>query len=334
MIDQVFVVEVWQRYSKPLQLAHLDFEAVFDSPHRGLLLSALRADEVPGKFAILISDMNGRTTLAVRTPAGCATPFKVETAVRQGLWRNTFCSTLPSMISCEEHLSNVPLMCKDALKLTRHSLTKCLWATPIANEVKLRVYLSTIRPMMMYRAETWTAPSTVMERLECTERKLFRRLLGYFWPRVCHNDYLYAEIDVVYRRMTRGRYQHLAPPSKVAKVNRLRFFGHILRRPADRLVQRVLRNLPGSSWKTPPGRKRKFWTEVVKEDMRTLGVDRQYRRDVRFRRIWHSDEWIDCVQALAEGCTELCSRTAHGPSTVMENLDCMERKLTRSSVEM
>lgn len=166
----------------------------------------------------------------------------------------------------------------------------------------------------MYGSETWAAPSTVMERLDCTDRKLLRRLLGYFWPRVCHNEDLYAEVDVVYRRMTRGRYQHLAPPSKVAKINRLRFFGHILRRPADRFVQRVLRSLPGSSWKKPPGRKRKFWTELVKEDLRTLGVDRQFRRDVRFRRIWNSDEWIDSVQALAEdreGWAELCSRTAH-----------------------
>ncbi|KAK6763073.1 hypothetical protein RB195_023687 [Necator americanus] len=111
--------------------------------------------------------------------------------------------------------------------------------------------------------------------------------------------------------MTRGRYQHLAPPSKVAKVNRLRFFGHILRRPADRLVQRVLRNLSGSSWKKPPGRKR---MEVVKENLRTLGVDWQFRRDVRFSRIWNSDEWIDSVQALTEdreGWAELCLRTAH-----------------------
>ncbi|KAK6762202.1 hypothetical protein RB195_023059 [Necator americanus] len=105
-----------------------------------------------------------------------------------------------------------------------------------------------------------------MERLDCTERKPLRRLLSYFWPRVCHSE----EIDVVYRRMTRGGYQNLAPPSKVAKVNRLRFFGHILRRPADRLLQRVLRSLSS-------GRKRKFWTEVVKENVRTLGVDRQYR---------------------------------------------------------
>ncbi|KAK6727868.1 hypothetical protein RB195_005503 [Necator americanus] len=195
-----------------------------------------------------------------------------------------------------------------------NSLTKCLWSTPITNEVKLRVYLSAIRPIMMYGSETWAAPSTVMERLDCMERKLLRRLLGYFWPRVCHNEDLYADIDVVYRRMTRGRHQHLAPPSKAAKVNRLRFFGHILRRPADRLVQRGLRRLPGSSWKKPPGRKRKFWTEVVKEDLRTLGVDRQFRRDVRFRRTWNSDEWIDSVQALAEDrehWAELCSRTAH-----------------------
>ncbi|KAK6729335.1 hypothetical protein RB195_006408 [Necator americanus] len=94
---------------------------------------------------------------------------------------------------------------------------------------ELLVCLSAIRPIMMYESEAWTAPSTVMERLEtCTERKLLTRLLGYFSPWVCYNEDLYAEIDVVYRRITRGRYQHLAPPSKMAKVNRLRLFGHIL----------------------------------------------------------------------------------------------------------
>ncbi|KAK6739828.1 hypothetical protein RB195_008366 [Necator americanus] len=122
-----------------------------------------------------------------------------------------------------------------------------------------------------------------MERFDFTERKLIRRLLGYFWPRVCRNEELYAEVDMVYRRMTHRRYQHqhLGSQSKVATENRLRFFGHILESPADRLVQGVLRSLPGSSWKKPPGRKRKFWTKMAKEDLRTLGVDRQFRRDVR-----------------------------------------------------
>ncbi|KAK6739827.1 hypothetical protein RB195_008366 [Necator americanus] len=129
-----------------------------------------------------------------------------------------------------------------------------------------------------------------MERFDFTERKLIRRLLGYFWPRVCRNEELYAEVDMVYRRMTHRRYQHqhLGSQSKVATENRLRFFGHILESPADRLVQGVLRSLPGSSWKKPPGRKRKFWTKMAKEDLRTLGVDRQFRRDVRFRKVWNN----------------------------------------------
>ncbi|KAK6758850.1 hypothetical protein RB195_016215 [Necator americanus] len=85
-IDQVFiaVIEIWQWYSKPMQLAFLDFEAAFDSPHLGHLLNALSADGVPGKFVRLFDDMNQRTTAAVRTSAGCTTPFEVVTGVRQG----------------------------------------------------------------------------------------------------------------------------------------------------------------------------------------------------------------------------------------------------------
>ncbi|KAK6765270.1 hypothetical protein RB195_025269 [Necator americanus] len=67
-----------------MQLAFLDFEAAFDSPHRGRFLNALRADGVPRKFVRLLDDMNQRTTAAVRTPAGCTTPFEVVTGVRQG----------------------------------------------------------------------------------------------------------------------------------------------------------------------------------------------------------------------------------------------------------
>ncbi|KAK6761776.1 hypothetical protein RB195_022745 [Necator americanus] len=96
------------------------------------------------------------------------------------------------------------------------------------------------------------------------------------------------------------------------KENRLRFFGHIIRRTADHVV-RVLSS-SGLSWKRPPGRERKFWTEVVKEALSALGVDGQFRRNIRFRRIWNNDEWIDSVQALAqdqEGWTDLCSRTIH-----------------------
>ncbi|KAK6763636.1 hypothetical protein RB195_024088 [Necator americanus] len=127
--------------------------------------------------------------------------------------------------------------------------------------------------------------------------------------------------------MTRERYEHLAPPSKVAKVNRFRFFSHILRRRANPLVQRVLRSLSGLSWKKPPGRKWKFWTEVVGEDLRTLGVDKQFRRDIKFRTMWNSDDWSDCVHALAEnrkgwaGCVQAHHTSGTHPRVIASGVD-------------
>ncbi|KAK6730132.1 hypothetical protein RB195_006911 [Necator americanus] len=67
-----------------MQLAFLDFKAAFDFSHRDHLLNALRADGVPRKFVRLFDDINQGTTVAVRTPAGCTTPFEVVTGVRQG----------------------------------------------------------------------------------------------------------------------------------------------------------------------------------------------------------------------------------------------------------
>ncbi|KAK6730611.1 hypothetical protein RB195_007213 [Necator americanus] len=73
-----------------MQLAFLDFEAAFDSPHRDRLLNALRANGVSGKFVRLLDEMNQRTTADVRTPAGCTTPFEVVTGVRQGAVEGPF----------------------------------------------------------------------------------------------------------------------------------------------------------------------------------------------------------------------------------------------------
>ncbi|KAK6763782.1 hypothetical protein RB195_024204 [Necator americanus] len=225
---------------------------------------------------------------------------------------------------------------KDALKLTRHSAhDQVPVVDPIANEVKLQVYLSAIRPIMIYGSETSAAPATVLEKLNCMERKLFRRLLGYFWPLVCHNKELYSEVDMVYRRMTRGKRQHLARPSEVVMGNHLRFFGHVMRRPSDRLVKVVLKMLPDPNWKRPPSRKRRFWTKVVKENLTTLGVHTQFSRDVKFCRQWNSDGGgsVDSMRTLAEDRTgtpgEAQLREEAG---FRQGFSCMDRIQTASRV--
>ncbi|KAK6747941.1 hypothetical protein RB195_000883 [Necator americanus] len=234
-IDQVLIVrrviEIRQRYSKPMQLAFLDFEAAFDSPHRGRLLNALSADGVPGKT---VDQCPADIVLA---PSGCPlTDLEYADDVVTFAESSTNLQHVVNLVSklaaayrlrlrpdkCEQmwislrprtgiRVDGQPIELVDEFcylgctlknngsyerdvqqrcaKTTSafNSLTKCLWSSPITNEVKLRVYLYAIRPIMMYGSETFAAPSTVMVRLDCTERKLLR-LLGYFWPRVCHNE--------------------------------------------------------------------------------------------------------------------------------------------------
>ncbi|KAK6729032.1 hypothetical protein RB195_006219 [Necator americanus] len=64
-----------------MHIAFLNFAAAFDSPHRGRLLNALRADRIPGKFVRLLGDMNQRRTVAVRTPA--TTPVRTGCSNRR-----------------------------------------------------------------------------------------------------------------------------------------------------------------------------------------------------------------------------------------------------------
>ncbi|KAK6762873.1 hypothetical protein RB195_023541 [Necator americanus] len=42
--------------------------------------------------------------------------------------------------------------------------TKCLWSTLVANEVKLLIYLSAVRLIMMYRSVTCAASATMVEK--------------------------------------------------------------------------------------------------------------------------------------------------------------------------
>ncbi|KAK6734876.1 hypothetical protein RB195_018205 [Necator americanus] len=91
-----------------------------------------------------------------------------------------------------------------------------------------------------------------------------------------NNEELYSEMDVMYPRMAQGEYQHIPVLSKSVVKNRLRFLSHNIGRSLDRLFQAALKLLTDTNWKRPLGRGCKLWTEVMKEDLKKLGIDRQF----------------------------------------------------------
>ncbi|KAK6727718.1 hypothetical protein RB195_005415 [Necator americanus] len=201
--------------------------------------------------------MNQRTTAAVRTPAGCTTPFEVLTGVRQGAVAGPF---LFNSAIDDEYAADVVIFVESSTKLQH-----------VVNLVSnLAAYGLRLRPVKC--EQMWISPRPRRgirvdgQPIELVDEFCY---LGF----TLKNNGSY-ERDVQQRcAMATSAFN-----SKCLWSTPLTH--EIKLRPADRLVKRVLRSLSGSSWKKPPGRKRKFWTEMVKKELRTLAVARQFRRDV------------------------------------------------------
>ena len=68
------------------------------------------------------------------------------------------------------------------------------------------------------------------------------------------------------------------------RETRLRWFGHIRRRSRDAPVRRCER-LECSEYRRSTGRPKKSWSEVIRHDLRTLGLVEDMTQD---RKLWRS----------------------------------------------
>jgi hypothetical protein len=74
---------------------------------------------------------------------------------------------------------------------------------------------------------------------------------------------------------------------------RLQWFGHILRKPDDQLVRRVLNPSPCRGWRCRRGGQLKTWLSTIKTDVELLGLCSVYG----IRR-WRQN-WVDLCADLA-----------------------------------
>jgi len=136
--------------------------------------------------------------------------------------------------------------------------------------VKGKVYRTMVRPVLIYGSETWTLKRREEERLERTEMRMLRWILGLTLRDKKRNDDIRRSLGVA------------CITDKVREA-RLKWFGHVQRREED-CVRRILEaDVCGQQSR---GRQRKRWIDVVKynmEDLRLNLVDVENRAEWRRR---------------------------------------------------
>ena len=140
---------------------------------------------------------------------------------------------------------------------------------PVA--VKGKVYRTVVRPVLIYGSETWALKRREEERLERTEMRMLRWILGLTLRNKKKNDDICRILGVA------------CITDKVREA-RSRWFGHVQRREEEDYVRRILEaDVRGQRSR---GRQRKKWIDVVKynmEDFRLDLVDVENRAEWRGR---------------------------------------------------
>ena len=139
-----------------------------------------------------------------------------------------------------------------------HELTPVLTLKGASFKLKGKIYSTCVRSAMVYGSETWPMKKEDLGRLEKAEHMMMRRMCGVTLRDRVPSSELYGRLDI-------------DSMSTVVTRNRLRWFGHVQRKPESDWTRRCTSfEVSGQRGR---GRGRKTWRECVDEDLRRLSLD-------------------------------------------------------------
>ena len=134
---------------------------------------------------------------------------------------------------------------------------------------KGRLYAACVRSVMLYGSETWAVKEEDTRRLERTEMRMARWMCGASLSDRRRGERISNE-------ECRDRLG-IESISGVMRRGRLRWFGHVERMDGSNWVRRVKDLKPGGA--AARGRPKKTWDEVIKNDLRVMGLKRETAKD-------------------------------------------------------
>jgi len=137
--------------------------------------------------------------------------------------------------------------------------------------LKYKVYRMVVRQAVPYGSECWPLKKTQIHRLMVAEMRMVRWMCGF------------TRMD----RVRNGVIRDLAKVTSIEekmRESRFRYFGHVKRRSMAAPVRRCeLIDLPGG--KRGRGRPKKSLDEVIREDLKVVGLTKGLVQD---RRLWRN----------------------------------------------
>jgi hypothetical protein len=135
----------------------------------------------------------------------------------------------------------------------------------VPHKLKGKFYRTTIQPAMLYGAECWPTKRRHVQQLSVAEMRMLRWICGHTRRDRVRNDDIRERVGV-------------APFEEKLMQLRLRWFGHIQRRPEEAPVHIGIIRRP-ENVKRGRSRPTLTWTEAVKRDLKEWNIDKELAVD-------------------------------------------------------
>ena len=141
----------------------------------------------------------------------------------------------------------------------------------IPNKLKGKFYRTAIRPAMLYGSECWALKGQQEQKMGVTEMRMLRWMSGHTRKDKLRNGYIRGKVGV-------------APIEEKMTETRLRWFGHVQRRPLEAPVRKVDQMI-FSPIRKGRGRPKRTLGEIIKRDLWLNGISESLIHD---RKQWRS----------------------------------------------
>ncbi|XP_070001946.1 uncharacterized protein [Nicotiana sylvestris] len=137
--------------------------------------------------------------------------------------------------------------------------------------LKGKFYKAVVRPAMMYGAECWPVKNSHIQKMKVAEMRMLRWMCEHTRMDKIRNDDIREKVQV-------------ALIDDKMREARLIWFGHVQRRSPDAPVRRS-EQLVVEGTRRGRGRPKKYWGEVIRQDMARLQISEGMTLD---REMWRS----------------------------------------------
>lgn len=158
------------------------------------------------------------------------------------------------------------------------NLSKVWRSNVITRKTKLRIFNTSIIPVLLYGSETWMVTDHIKSALQVFINKRLRIICRVFHPDTISNEDLWRSTNTV-------------PINVTIKRRKWRWIGHVLRRENDNIAKMAFQWNPQGSRRT--GRPNHTWCRTVKLESRHLASWNEIRHIASDRIRW--EEFVNQI---------------------------------------